>query len=431
MIYKKLINKKVAIDGYPNCYVNDIDMQLDFNFNAITNTKLTNKLSKFDKLLMETQDVILELRNPKEIFGNLTHLLLYNEAYYSSTIEQINPSVEDATMTYKDNKIKYYFDGIIKLWNEPMNKLSVDKILNIHSCLINDTPSKIRKLDVYVGDWEPPTYYDKIIEGLNKICELYNDSDMKVHPLIKQAYIHMLFETIHPFEDGNGRTGRALVLLYLRKTYNLEFAIDISTYIDSNRDLYYKNFSLFQTKITDDISVMSNLVKEINKTNIKNEIIMVENWVDINIKTLFNLKHFVFDLQEAIQLINNSLSVTNLTIINKKKLANFLSQTIKFRVIDYIKFNKLANINIAKHHLKIAESLNIIKTTNASGMFRNELIYENIIIKKAILISYRATDYERMTSRKSLTLIKADYIKEQSRLKKQKQRAKSKAGTKL
>jgi Fic family protein len=61
-------------------------------------------------------------------------------------------------------------------------------------------------------------------------------------PLIKMAIIHYQFEAIHPFFDGNGRTGRIILLLYLKLTGLMDLpALYLSNYIIKHKNDYYTN----------------------------------------------------------------------------------------------------------------------------------------------------------------------------------------------
>ncbi len=73
--------------------------------------------------------------------------------------------------------------------------------------------------------------------------ELYiNDHSLQdIDPLIKMAIIHHQFESIHPFYDGNGRTGRIISILYLITNNLLDLPIlYLSRYITHNKGTYYK-----------------------------------------------------------------------------------------------------------------------------------------------------------------------------------------------
>ncbi len=62
----------------------------------------------------------------------------------------------------------------------------------------------------------PPQDYDTILRLMGNLEAYLNDDSLSdVDPLVKMAVIHFQFESIHPFYDGNGRTGRIINLLYL------------------------------------------------------------------------------------------------------------------------------------------------------------------------------------------------------------------------
>lgn len=89
---------------------------------------------------------------------------------------------------------------------------------------------------------------EKEISDLLKNLEDYiNENDDEVDPLIKIALIHYQFESIHPFYDENGRTGRISNVLYLVLNNLLDSPIlYLSNYINKNKDLYYKLFTEFR-----------------------------------------------------------------------------------------------------------------------------------------------------------------------------------------
>jgi len=88
--------------------------------------------------------------------------------------------------------------------------------------------------------YTPPSGENVIREKLANLEKFVNESD-SIDPLIKMALMHYQFEAIHPFADGNGRTGRILLLLYLKLSGLLDIpAIYLSEYIIKNKTAYYQ-----------------------------------------------------------------------------------------------------------------------------------------------------------------------------------------------
>ncbi|MFQ5444748.1 MAG: Fic family protein [Nitrospinales bacterium] len=86
-----------------------------------------------------------------------------------------------------------------------------------------------------------PPEGDDIIRDKLKNLEDYIHVDNKVDPLIKLALIHYQFEAIHPFADGNGRTGRILNILFLSQKHLLDLPVlYLSKYIIEKKSDYYR-----------------------------------------------------------------------------------------------------------------------------------------------------------------------------------------------
>ena len=80
----------------------------------------------------------------------------------------------------------------------------------------------------------------QLVELLNQWEKFVNREDY-LHPLVVMAVSHYQFEAIHPFMDGNGRTGRVLNVLYLIASGEISHPVfQISKYLNENRDEYYK-----------------------------------------------------------------------------------------------------------------------------------------------------------------------------------------------
>ncbi len=68
-------------------------------------------------------------------------------------------------------------------------------------------------------------------------------------PLIKAALLHSQFETIHPFADGNGRTGRMIVTMFLWHEHMLEMPVlYLSSYFKKNQDVYYERLNGYHSE---------------------------------------------------------------------------------------------------------------------------------------------------------------------------------------
>lgn len=90
--------------------------------------------------------------------------------------------------------------------------------------------------------YTPPQHHDEILSLLNNLTAYINDTTLcDADPLVKMALIHHQFESIHPFYDGNGRTGRILNILYLVAHDLLDLPVlYLSRYITQNKAAYYQ-----------------------------------------------------------------------------------------------------------------------------------------------------------------------------------------------
>ncbi len=94
--------------------------------------------------------------------------------------------------------------------------------------------------------YEPPQDYDTIVKLMDNLESYINNDELSdADPLVKMAIIHHQFESIHPFYDGNGRTGRIINILYLIKNDLLSLPIlYLSRYIIRHKADYYKLLQL-------------------------------------------------------------------------------------------------------------------------------------------------------------------------------------------
>ena len=90
--------------------------------------------------------------------------------------------------------------------------------------------------------YTPPQAADAVASLMNNLIEYINDDTLAdTDPLVKMAIIHFQFESIHPFYDGNGRTGRILNILYLVTQGLLDLPVlYLSRHITGNKSEYYR-----------------------------------------------------------------------------------------------------------------------------------------------------------------------------------------------
>ncbi len=99
--------------------------------------------------------------------------------------------------------------------------------------------------------YTPPQSPMQIEVLMSNLEQFINDDDLcDWDPLVKMAVMHHQFESIHPFYDGNGRTGRILNILYLVRCGLLDSPIlYLSRFINQNRSDYYRLLQAVRTEV--------------------------------------------------------------------------------------------------------------------------------------------------------------------------------------
>ena len=206
----------------------------------------------------------------KGLTKNLGHLNLFIEPYLrkeavdSSKIEGTFVSLTDVFLSEAGSKkpasanlnvreVVNFVRAIDHSIAEIKNKGRIDKELlnNMHRIILEDTrgderaTGEFRKVQnfIRIGATEDPDFVpppEGEVEGLMDYLFNYMNETGGFLRLIKAGLIHYYFETIHPYEDGNGRVGRTLILLYLIKSNVLDEPIlHLSPYFRRYREVYY------------------------------------------------------------------------------------------------------------------------------------------------------------------------------------------------
>ncbi len=223
---------------------------------AVESIALLKKLPNVRAALAELKGIAATIPN----IAILVNTLALQEAKNSSAIENIVTSHDElfkATLQVRrfqslaSKEVQHYVSALHKGFQlVQKNKVITNNIiLDIQqeleqnsggyrkvpgTQLINDKTGEI----VYT----PPQHIEEIVLHMDVLLRYINDDELEdVDPLIKMAIIHHQFESIHPFYDGNGRTGRIINILYLVAKGLLDYPIlYLSRYINQNKEEYYR-----------------------------------------------------------------------------------------------------------------------------------------------------------------------------------------------
>ena len=209
-------------------------------------------LVKAHRYLAELKGVARTIPNE----GLLISTLSLQEAQSSSEIENII-TTQDALYKYQiqpqsadpvSKEVAHYAEGLDSGFRQvrASGLLTLNTILDVQSALEgNDAGFRKTTGTVLKNErsgeiiYEPPPPNE--IASLMDQLERFIHDDNQLDPLVRMALIHHQFESIHPFYDGNGRTGRIINILYLVKEGLLDTPIlYLSRYISQTKSEYYR-----------------------------------------------------------------------------------------------------------------------------------------------------------------------------------------------
>ncbi len=244
-------------------------------------------------------------------------------------------------------------NSIIEIQKElEQNEAGIRKLPG--TALMNDKTQEI----IYT----PPEGESILIKLLANLEKYINTQDNKIDPLIKLAVIHYQFESIHPFYDGNGRTGRIINVLYLIMNELIDSPIlYLSKYIITNKNDYYR--------LLQDVRIKGSwqewityLLKGIEETGEQtlNQIRKIKDLMDNTIELVKSKQPKVYS-RELIELLFTNVYIKIGTLVE----------------------NEIASRNIASKYLKNHVSIGLLKEQKMGKeiLFINKPLFN--LIKKS------------------------------------------------
>ena len=334
----------------------------------LTNLPLTHQIEtqKVLKKAISANRALANLNGVARIIPNSTILinsLVLQEAKDSSEIENIitthdelyRANLDMESVTNEAKEVQNYKEALLRGFSLVSDtKLLLKKhIIEIQE-ILEQNDAGIRKQagtnlkNAQTGEviYTPPQDYETIQELLTNL-EIYINEPNDIDSLINMAIIHHQFESIHPFYDGNGRTGRIINILYLILKDLLDIPVlYLSRYIITHKADYYR---LLQEVRTED---------------------KWEEWI------LYILEAVEQTSLETIELIN---SISDLMIKIQDKISQELPKIYSKDLVEILFMHPYTKIDF------LVDRLNITRKT--ASKYLNELenigILENIQIKNS------------------------------------------------
>lgn len=226
------------------------------------------QVNRANRKLAELKGVAQTIPNERILISSLT----LQEAKDSSAVENIVTTQDDLYKAGLDFSYQFINAATkeVLFYREAINEgfrivrgreiltlndiKRVQEILEQNSAGFRTTPgTQLKRSSDGAVVYTPPQDGTEIVKYMANLEQFINDTQLcQIDPLIKMAIIHHQFESIHPFYDGNGRTGRILNILYLVISGLLDLPIlYLSRYITRNKGEYYRLIQAIRDKDTD------------------------------------------------------------------------------------------------------------------------------------------------------------------------------------
>ena len=336
-------------------------------------------------LLSKANRAIGKLDAASEILPDSNLLLYYyvrKEAVLSSQIEGTQSSLSDLLLYESNEKPSVPIDDVVEVSSyvaalehglkrvKEGFPLSLRLIREMHEILLskgrgsNKQPGEFRNSQNWIGGSRPgnavfvPPPSERLMECLDSFEKYLHLEEKSYASLIDAGLIHVQFETIHPFLDGNGRIGRLLITFFLIMMGDLrEPNLYLSLFFKNNRNTYYEKLGAVRT--TGDW----------------------EGWLEFFLTGVIETANQVVDTSQSISALfkRNSQKIDGLkrARLSAHKAHEFLQQKA---IINVISTAEALDVSIptARLALNNLKSLGVVKDISGSGKERL-YIYEELI----------------------------------------------------
>ena len=204
---------------------------------------------------IEVKKTILDnIQIPNSLVISLQRQSLLKSSLFSAKIEGNTLNIKDLSNSIElnsDHKERVEVENILSAFlfitKNQHKDIDTDYILDLHTIVmkgLSDDSGKVRKeASAIFNEFGSPVYIPpppSKIPGLLKKLTLYIDEKTNENILIKASLLHISFEKIHPFIDGNGRVGRLLFQAIIAKQgYGFNRLLSIEELLNDRKDEYY------------------------------------------------------------------------------------------------------------------------------------------------------------------------------------------------
>ncbi len=237
---------------------------------------LTPKISQSLASIEASREVINSIHIPPEIEMNIRRQSTLKSSLFSARIEGNPLTLDELSKSPSKNQQKIEVFNILKALNwiqdRGLKDLTLKDILQLHNLVLFGLTEKeqlgnFRKQasaifnSAGIAIYMPPRP-SQIEPLLNKLLSYLNSSKESFAP-VKTIIAHYVFEKIHPFLDGNGRVGRLLIQLALKKeNYDMKGLLSLEEYLDNHRSTYYSALEDSERDVTGYIEFMLEAIAE-------------------------------------------------------------------------------------------------------------------------------------------------------------------------